>query len=95
MAWAGPNSKKGRGNKGKGSRKVVRTSGVGEDGDKESYVEGSEEVEASNTKIYFERKRRNASEGDYGTKPPPENKPTLHFLKTGKGYVLIVYLRGS
>lgn len=95
MAWGGPNSKKGRGNKGKGSRKVARTSGVGEAGDEESYVEGSEEVEPLPRKITYQRKRRNASEGDYGTKPPPEDRPTLNFLKTGKGYVSIVYLRGS
>ncbi|KAK1382664.1 hypothetical protein POM88_020399 [Heracleum sosnowskyi] len=82
VTWAGPHSKKGKGNKGNKS-KTVRTSGVG---DEESHIEGTYEVGESSQKIIFERKRRNCCEGDYPRKPLVNARPTVYFLKNQKGF---------
>ncbi|KAK1353668.1 hypothetical protein POM88_052033 [Heracleum sosnowskyi] len=85
VPWAGPKRKKSKG-KDQGSKKASGGGGEAHKGsDEESYVKGSWEVGESNREVVFERKRRSCSEGDYPNKPPPDAKPTVRFIKNGKG----------
>ncbi|KAK1402822.1 hypothetical protein POM88_002427 [Heracleum sosnowskyi] len=86
VPWAGPKRKKIKG-KDQGSKKAGGRGGEAHKGsDEESCVNGSWEVGESSRQVVFERKRRSCSEGDYPKKPPPDAKPTLRFIKNGKGF---------
>ncbi|KAK1397846.1 hypothetical protein POM88_007709 [Heracleum sosnowskyi] len=87
VPWAGPKSKKSKGNDQGRSKKTSGGGGEAHKGsDEESHVKGSWEVGNTSQQIIFERKRRSCSEGDYPKKPPPDAKPTLRFTKNGKGF---------
>ncbi|KAK1381830.1 hypothetical protein POM88_019565 [Heracleum sosnowskyi] len=72
VQWAGPNSRKGKSSKAKGSKTVTVSGGC----DEESFVEPE-----FPQRITYERKRRSCSEGHYSKKPPINARPTVHFVK--------------